>query len=74
MALPQKFVSEKGLPHAMRFPWDDDKGVYLLQGYHNLHCLVSLDYLDFLAYTLDPHAKPVLFVLIEDHLPIYLEC
>ncbi|EFR05191.1 hypothetical protein MGYG_08205 [Nannizzia gypsea CBS 118893] len=42
VALPQKYVSEKGLPHAMRFPWDNDKGVYLLQGYHNLHCLRTL--------------------------------
>ncbi|KAK2879393.1 hypothetical protein FQN49_000911 [Arthroderma sp. PD_2] len=42
VALPQKFVAEKSLPHAMRFPWDTDKGVYLLQGFHNLHCLRTL--------------------------------
>ena len=22
------------------FPWDSDKGVYMLEGYHSLHCLV----------------------------------
>ncbi|RYO87810.1 hypothetical protein DL764_008804 [Monosporascus ibericus] len=42
VALPQHYVKEKQLPHAYRFPWDDDKGVYLLQGFHNLHCLRTL--------------------------------
>lgn len=41
VALPQEFVSKKGLPEAMRFPWDTNKGVYLLEGFHSLHCLVS---------------------------------
>jgi hypothetical protein len=40
VALPEAFVKDKNLPHAMRFPWDEDKGVYLLAGFHNLHCLV----------------------------------
>lgn len=40
VALSTDYVSEKRLPHAYRFPWDEDKGVYLLQGFHNLHCLV----------------------------------
>ena len=30
-----------GLPVAQRFPWDQSKGVYLLNGHHNLHCIVS---------------------------------
>lgn len=30
-----------GLPEAQTFPWDDNKGLYLLNGYHNLHCLVG---------------------------------
>ncbi|KAK3299475.1 uncharacterized protein B0H64DRAFT_317844 [Chaetomium fimeti] len=42
VALPSDYVSEKRLPHAYRFPWDQDKGVYLLQGFHNLHCLRTL--------------------------------
>ncbi|KAI1177093.1 hypothetical protein F4777DRAFT_226475 [Nemania sp. FL0916] len=42
VALPDEYVKEKELPHALRFPWDDSKGVYLLQGYHNLHCLRTL--------------------------------
>ena len=24
------------------FPWDASKGVYMLEGYHSLHCLVCL--------------------------------
>ncbi|KJZ79187.1 hypothetical protein HIM_01338 [Hirsutella minnesotensis 3608] len=42
VALRQEYVKEKRLPHALRFPWDEDKGVYLLQGFHNLHCLRTL--------------------------------
>ena len=41
VALPDSFVQEKGLPEAQRFPWDEDKGLYFLNGYHNLHCLVT---------------------------------
>ncbi|CAJ2504614.1 Uu.00g120080.m01.CDS01 [Anthostomella pinea] len=42
VALSQDYVTGKMLPHALRFPWDEDKGVYLLQGFHNLHCLRTL--------------------------------
>lgn len=42
VALPQDYVKSMQLPHAYRFPWDEDKGVYLLQGFHNLHCLVRV--------------------------------
>lgn len=40
IALPDEIAIEKGLPLAQRFPWDHSKGVYLLHGYHNLHCVV----------------------------------
>ncbi|KAI1505677.1 hypothetical protein F5X99DRAFT_415765 [Biscogniauxia marginata] len=42
VALSQDYVNEQRLPHALRFPWDEDKGVYLLQGFHHLHCLRTL--------------------------------
>ncbi|KAI0011126.1 hypothetical protein F4779DRAFT_626783 [Xylariaceae sp. FL0662B] len=44
VALSQDYVWKKrlNLPHAVRFPWDEDKGVYLLQGFHDLHCLRTL--------------------------------
>lgn len=40
VALTESYASSKGLPEAQKFPWDDKKGLYLLNGYHNLHCLV----------------------------------
>ena len=40
VALRNDFVFAKKLPTAMRYPWDASKGVYLLQGFHNLHCTV----------------------------------
>ncbi|RAL11830.1 uncharacterized protein BO97DRAFT_425129 [Aspergillus homomorphus CBS 101889] len=42
VALDSNFIAEKNLPEAISFPWDKSKGVYLLQGYHNLHCLRTL--------------------------------
>lgn len=42
IALPDSYVAEKGLPNAQRFPWDDQKGIYLLGGHHHLHCLKSI--------------------------------
>jgi hypothetical protein len=35
------WVVDPGIPRAQHWPWDGDKGVYLLNGFHNLHCLVS---------------------------------
>ena len=40
VALPSDYINEKRLPYALRIPWDEDKGVFLLQGFHNLHCLL----------------------------------
>ena len=40
VALPADFATANGLPLAQRFPWDPSKGIYLLNGYHNLHCIV----------------------------------
>lgn len=39
VALPDSWVAEHGLRTAQRFPWDQTKGVYLLHGFHDLHCL-----------------------------------
>lgn len=41
VALEDSYVETMGLPLSQRFPWDDGKGIYLLNGYHSLHCLVS---------------------------------
>lgn len=40
IALPDTYVEKMSLPPSRRFPWDETKGVYLLNSYHNLHCLV----------------------------------
>ena len=42
VALENEFVESKHLPRAQGFPWDSNKSVYVLQAYHNLHCLVSI--------------------------------
>ena len=39
VALPDSFVASYGLPKAQRYPWNNYKGLYFLNGYHNLHCL-----------------------------------
>ena len=41
VSLDDDFTTENGLPKAQRWPWSKSKGVYLLQAYHNIHCLVS---------------------------------
>ncbi|KAM3554246.1 hypothetical protein MY1884_006238 [Beauveria asiatica] len=63
VALPEVYVQQTKLPHALRFPWDEDKGVYLVQGFHDLHCLVChgvpLNYNEFnLANTIPPFPPP----------------
>ena len=40
IALSDDYVASKQLPKAQRFPWDHTKGIYIVHGYHNLHCLV----------------------------------
>ncbi|KAI8627283.1 hypothetical protein F5Y19DRAFT_442330 [Xylariaceae sp. FL1651] len=42
LALSSEYQEEKGLHEAIPYPWDDDKGVYFFQAYHNLHCLRTL--------------------------------
>ena len=42
VALPNNWVKGKMLPQAQHWPWDEDKGLYLLQGLHDIHCLVRI--------------------------------
>ncbi|KAJ8128840.1 hypothetical protein O1611_g4793 [Lasiodiplodia mahajangana] len=39
VALSDDWASRHGLRKAQRFPWDQSKGIYILHGFHNLHCL-----------------------------------
>lgn len=41
IALADDYAKEMGLPRAQRFPWDQSKGIYLINAYHNIHCVVS---------------------------------
>ena len=52
VALSDDYAKEKNLPIAQRFPWDKTKGIYLLNGYHHLHCLVQPPLLKLFCSTL----------------------
>ncbi|KAI1283463.1 hypothetical protein F5Y07DRAFT_394371 [Xylaria sp. FL0933] len=39
VALSDDWVAKHDLRRAQRFPWDQSKGIYILHGFHNLHCL-----------------------------------
>jgi len=39
LALSNEYTEELNLPHAQPWPWDFSKGIYLLHGHHNIHCL-----------------------------------
>ena len=42
IALSDEYADSVGLPRAQRFPWDQSKGLYFLNGYHGIHCLVRV--------------------------------
>ncbi|KAJ5729939.1 uncharacterized protein N7483_004447 [Penicillium malachiteum] len=39
VALSDEWAYQHGLRTAQRFPWDNSKGIYLLHGFHTLHCV-----------------------------------
>ena len=40
VAIADDMVESHGLEVSMRFPWDTEKGLYVLKGVHDLHCIV----------------------------------
>lgn len=40
VALDNAYVAKMGLPVSQRFPWDSTKGLYFMNGQHQIHCLV----------------------------------
>ncbi|PYI24318.1 hypothetical protein BO99DRAFT_427966 [Aspergillus violaceofuscus CBS 115571] len=42
VAIPHHQAAESGLPLAEDFPDDPSKGVYVLDGFHQLHCVIYL--------------------------------
>ncbi|KAJ5972732.1 uncharacterized protein N7479_002650 [Penicillium vulpinum] len=49
VALSDSFAASHNLRTAQRFPWDTTKGIYILHGFHNLHCLkiISISLFEF---------------------------
>ena len=43
VALDLDLMRRQGIPQSQHFPWDDSKGLYVLNGYHCIHCIVSAD-------------------------------
>lgn len=41
VALEDMHSESIGLPHSVRWPWDDSKGIYILSAAHEIHCVVS---------------------------------
>ena len=41
VAVDKSWALENGLPLGFDFPWDRNRSVYLVNAYHNLHCLVK---------------------------------
>ena len=42
VALDYEYAAALGLPEAQPFPWDYSKGLYFLNAYHSIHCLVRV--------------------------------
>ncbi len=42
IALSHEFAKEKHLPESREMPDDSSKGLYVLAGFHQLHCVVGL--------------------------------
>lgn len=45
VALSQNDAREKGLSLSVPWPWDNEKGIYLIKAFHSLHCLVTFRFL-----------------------------
>jgi hypothetical protein len=55
VALSDSFAASHNLRTAQRFPWDTSKGIYILHGFHNLHCL-KIVYMSLLEFR-DGHTQ-----------------
>ncbi|CRG86467.1 hypothetical protein PISL3812_03473 [Talaromyces islandicus] len=72
VALGDEFTQEKGLLSSQRWPWDHSKGIYVVHGFHSLHCVrllreTIMEYRDDKPHTWDiSHVTHCLHVLHED--------
>jgi hypothetical protein len=46
VALDHEYTDNHGLARSVPFPWDDEKGLYHIKAFHQLHCLVKKFALD----------------------------
>ena len=44
VAVDHQWAAERQLPDTMSLPSDSSKGVYIIDAYHQLHCLVSVTF------------------------------
>ncbi|KAF2188340.1 hypothetical protein K469DRAFT_661066 [Zopfia rhizophila CBS 207.26] len=42
IALTKSYAAEHGLHRGSPFPWDSEKEIYLINGFHSIHCLSQL--------------------------------
>jgi len=59
VALHDDYVQEMGLPRALRYPSNDKYGVYLLQSFHNMHCLRTI--FRYIKYTEEKSDKRIAY-------------
>ena len=41
VAIPLDWAEEHNIAETQPFPWDSSKGLYVINAFHNIHCLVS---------------------------------
>ncbi|EPE36852.1 hypothetical protein GLAREA_09015 [Glarea lozoyensis ATCC 20868] len=59
VALSEDYVQSHDLLPAQQWPWDENKRIYILNGFHNLHCLDVVRQTVLQAYDGKPLAKPL---------------
>ncbi|KAF5873482.1 uncharacterized protein Bfra_004943 [Botrytis fragariae] len=63
IALADDYAKEMGLPRAQRFPWDQSKGIYLINAYHNIHCVKTIRTSVVEFHNNTPQSSPYLHVI-----------
>lgn len=42
LALDHTFAQSHGVNKAQNWPWDHNKGIYIVKAFHSMHCVVSV--------------------------------
>ena len=72
ISLPDAYAQDKGLPRSQRWPWDPTRGIYILNGFHNFHCVLFIkqsleEYRDGTPQSVPwPHIQHCLLILRDD--------